>query len=71
MTQVGGEHERLVNDTASGLWRFMCDLTCLNGVYRSFFAVLSHTKNFILGGIFSASEVTFESSYYKKNGMLI
>lgn len=32
MMHVGGEHERLVNDTASGLWRFMCNLTCLNGI---------------------------------------
>lgn len=55
MTQVGGEHDRLINDTASGLWRFMCDLTCLNGVYKSFLPFLSHTKN--IRGIFSASEV--------------
>lgn len=29
MSEVGGEHDRLINDTASGMCRLTCDLTCL------------------------------------------
>lgn len=32
MMYVGGEYERFVNDIVLGLWRFMCELICLNGI---------------------------------------
>lgn len=60
MSEVGGEHDRLINDTASGMCRIMCDLTCLNDIKE----FLNHRNNFILGGIFNASEVTFKSANF-------